>query len=408
MIPILYESTETMFTNNGLCRLRDAISVKVTEERNSVYECDFDYPVDGANFDMIRCGRIIGVEHDDTNDIQPFDIVSYEKPIDGVVSFHAVHVSYRLSKMCVIGIDVTSLEEAFQLLGEFAVPPSSGFNYWTDKTSTGAVSALDGTPRTVREVLGGTEGSILDAYGGEYEWDKFTVKLWGSRGEEKSYTIRYGLNMVDYNEELDYSETYSGVYPYWTNGEEKVVGSVSWTSKNPYNGRAEIVPLDMSEMFEEKPSAQDLDNAAQGLSSTLPHQNIEVSFIRIQDTAEYARYANLQRCKLCDTVKVEFPKYNMSGSFKIVRTVYDVLLERFESMELGSLRTTLSEALGVGTSVSYSYSGGGGGGGSGVTSYEDLTDKPQIEGVTLSGNKTYAQLNLARLSNTDIQTIVEQ
>ena len=52
-------------------------------------------------------------------------------------------------------------------------------------------------------------------------------------------------------------------------------------------------------------------------------------------------------CRLCDTINVEFPRYNMSGKFKIVKTVYDVLLERFEEMELGTLSTTLSEALGI-------------------------------------------------------------
>lgn len=86
MIPILYESTETVFTSNGLGRLRDCLSCTVTEERNGVFECEFEYPIDGANFDLIQCGRIIGVTHDDSGVLEPFDIVSYTKPISGVVS----------------------------------------------------------------------------------------------------------------------------------------------------------------------------------------------------------------------------------------------------------------------------------------------------------------------------------
>ena len=167
MIPILYEKTETAFISNGLGRLRDCISCIVSEERNGIYECDFEYPVDGANYDLIQVGRIIGVTHDDTGDIQPFDIVSFTKPIDGVVTFHCVHISYRQSYLTVTGSGINSLSAAFTLFGN--ATPANPFTYSTDKTSTGYLGCADGIPRTVRQMLGGIEGSVLDAYGGEYE-----------------------------------------------------------------------------------------------------------------------------------------------------------------------------------------------------------------------------------------------
>ena len=104
MIPILYDTNETAFINNGICRLRDCISCLVTEERNGIYELDFEYPVTGANYELIQLGRIVAVTHDDTGDIQPFDIVSYTKPIDGIVTFHCVHISYRLSYYTAAGL----------------------------------------------------------------------------------------------------------------------------------------------------------------------------------------------------------------------------------------------------------------------------------------------------------------
>ena len=167
MIPILYEKDETAFVTNGLGRLRDCISCVVTEERNGIYECDFEYPMDAEDFSQIKIGRIIGVTHDESDDIQPFDIVSYSRPINGIVTFHAVHISYRQSYMTVTGSGINSLADAFTLLG--TAQPNNPFTYQTDKTSTGYVAAADGTPRSVRQMLGGVEGSILDAYGGEYE-----------------------------------------------------------------------------------------------------------------------------------------------------------------------------------------------------------------------------------------------
>ena len=361
MIPILYEKDETAFVSNGLGRLRDCISCVVTEERNGIYECDFEYPMTAEDFNLIQVGRIIGVTHDDTDDIQPFDIVSYERPIEGVVTFHAVHISYRQSYLSVRGTNISSLADAFTLLKNNA-HPDNPFTYETDKTSEGYVGAFDGVPKTVRSMLGGIEGSILDAYGGEYEWDRFTVKLHSARGQYRDFSIRYGVNMIDYTEELDIQGTYSSVFPYWTDGTQTVVGHIIDSGQTTVTGRDETVPLDVSDKFESKPTRDQVDSMAQSLlnrdNHALPVQTIHVEFIRLQDMPEYAGFGNLMRCQLCDTIKVIFPDYNSSGQFKIVKTEWDVLSDRYESMELGDLSMSLSEALGIsgGSSVS---SGGG-------------------------------------------------
>lgn len=350
MIPILYEKTETAFNSNGLGRLRDCISCVVTEERNGIYELEFEYPVSGQHFDEIIIGRIVAVEHDDTGDVQPFDIVGYEKPIEGVVTFHCVHISYRQSYMTVTGTNINSLASAFTRLKNNATP-SNPFTYWTDKASTGYVGAFDGVPQTVRSVLGGMEGSLLDAYGGEYEWDKFLVKLWSVRGQLRDFTIRYGVNMLEYNDETDASECYSSCIPYWSDGTTTVVGDKQTLTNLPPSGRDHCVPLDVSEKFENQPTKAQVNSTGLSMLKSaqpyIPTQNITVSFVRLQDTPEYAQFAPLMRCSLCDTIRVIFPTYNSTGTFKIVRTVWDVLSERYEEMELGDLSTSLSEALGI-------------------------------------------------------------
>lgn len=348
MIPILYEMNETAFTSNGLGRLRDCISCVVTEERNGIYECDFEYPVTAEDFNDIQIGRIIGVTHDETDDIQPFDIVSFTRPIDGVVTFHCTHISYRQSYMTVTGSNINSLADAFTLLSN--AQPSNPFTYETDKTSTGYMSSADGVPKTVRSMLGGIEGSILDAYGGEYEWDKFRVILHSARGSLRNFTIRYGVNMLDYNEEMDNSGTYSSCIPYWTDGTTTVVGDRQDSTGLTITGRGECVPLDISDKFENRPTKAQVNSM--GLSEMnsknplIPSQNIHVEFVRLQDMG-YEELENLLQCGLCDTIKVVFPFYNTTGQFKIVKTAWDVLADRCESMELGDLSVTLAEALGV-------------------------------------------------------------
>ena len=370
MIPILYEKDETAFTSNGLGRLRDCISCVVTEERNGIYECDFEYPIDGVNYDRIQCGRIIAVEHDESNDVQPFDIVGYSRPINGVVTFHAVHISYRQTALTVSGTNINSLADAFTLLG--SAEPSNPFNYWTDKTSTGYMASGDGIPHSVRSILGGMEGSILDSYGGEYEWDTWTVKLWASRGSLKNFTIRYGVNLTDYSEDLDYTDTYTSVIPYWvgqdSDGNDLVIkGDMQSTSYPSFNGSGRCIPLDVTDKFNSEdgtPTKAQVE--AQGMAHInenqpyLPSQNIKVDFVRISDTPEYAQFKTLQTCKLCDSVNVMFSRYNIEGQFKIVKTEYDVLQERYLTMELGTLSITLSEALGITPASATDLRSGGG------------------------------------------------
>lgn len=349
MIPILYENNEASFTSNGLGRLRDCITCTVTEERNGIYECDFEYPVTGQNFDKIQVGRIIAVEHDDSNDVQPFDIVSISKVIDGLITVHCVHISYRQSYLTVTGKNINSLAAAFTLFGNAS--PSNPFSYWTDKTSTGYLGCAIGVPMTVRSMLGGTEGSILDTYGGEYEWDKFNVRLYASRGQQRDFTIRYGVNMTEYEDETDMSGCYSSCIPYWTDGTVTVVGDKQTMGTTTPSGRDGCIPLDVSEKFENKPTKSQVNSMGLQVMSaqnpTLPAQNITVSFVRLQDSPEYVQFTNLLRCSLCDTIKVIFPDYNTSGMFKIVKTVWDVLAERYEEMELGQLSISLADALGI-------------------------------------------------------------
>lgn len=357
MMPTLYEKQHFTFTTAGICKLHDCISCVVTEGRNSVYECDFEYPVNGDNFDEIKIGRTIVVRHDDTSDLQPFDIVSYSKPINGIVSFHAVHISYRLSRVVASITDTSGISGAFEQFATKSKPGAAGFNYWTDIESGTAFPLADGIPRSVREMLGGTEGSILDTYGGEYEWDGNTVKLWQHRGEATQFSIRYGVNMTDYKDETDASECYSAIVPYYVkedNNEMTIVqgNMVSLGLPTPLGTNYAVVAVDFSDQFQDGvPTMGQLENLARQKlwddSPVLPNRNIEVKFVRLQDTGEYDEYEDLLKCRLCDTVKVEFPQYKTAARFKIVKIVFDVLQERYTEMELGTLSTTLAEALGV-------------------------------------------------------------
>ena len=396
MIPILYESNETAFTSNGLGRMRDCISCKVKEERNGVYECEFEYPTSGQLYEKILSGRIIACTHDDEGDVQPFDIIGHTKPINGIVTFHAVHVSYRLNYAPMIPsapIPTRSVGAYMTVLRNGLVNPLTGnpwpyigqgkdFQFETDLTGTGDAKAFmdnDGTYRMIRSLLGGTEGSLLDTFHGEFKFDKFTVKLLRNRGVKRNLTVRYGVNMAEYNDETDGSGAYNCAIAQWKgddNGANKTVVTRVESGFASYNGRKDYTILDMSDKFESAPTAAQLAAAAKRQITNdvtyLPASSINVKFVRIQDDPEYQNLKGLYKCNLCDTIRVVFPAYGLDADFKIVSTTYDVLMDRYEEMELGTLQTTLAEALSV--------SSGGGSSGTAQARYADYVSEKGTSG----------------------------
>lgn len=364
MIPILYEPTETVFADNGLGRLHDCLRCEVTEERNGVYECEFDYPIAGLHYKDIQLGRVIVVEHDQTGDLQPFDIYACDRPIDGVVTFHACHVSYRLNGIiCLAPMGTKTLQGAFREMEEATGNADNGsFTFQSDFSLTEQrhMAVFDSVPRPVRELLGGVEGSILDTFGGEYVFNKFSVALYRQRGIEQNFTVRYGVNLTDYNEEIDYSNSFSWVWVYYRNGDEVAVSGALDSGYKALGGRPVGAVLDVTDKFENPPTLAQMQNEARSFFASnqpwLPKQTITVKFI--QEGLD--EFAELHKCSLCDTIRVIFPRYSMEGRFKIVKVVWDVLQERYTEMELGTLSTTLSEALGISSGGASSGSGTGG------------------------------------------------
>lgn len=346
MIPILFSSTATSWTTNGLGRLSDAISCTVEEERNGVYELDMRYPMNGAHYDEIDVGSLIVCRHCDKTDMQPFRVYMISRPLDGVVTIHARHISYDLAGIVVKPFTAASITELFRVLPSHVIG-SCPFTFTTDKTVLNEYKVT--VPSSIRSLLGGSEGSILDVYGtGEYEFDGYTVNLHLHRGQNNGVTIRWAKNLTDLKQDYDGSGLFNGVAPYYTDDATTVTlteGAVTLSGvTNPV-----IVPLDMSDKFETAPTEAELRTAATAWLNenavTAPKNSLKVSFVQLWQTNEYKDYAPLQRVSLCDTVNIEYPQLGVSATAEVVKVVYNVLLERYDSMEIGDPRTTLASTL---------------------------------------------------------------
>ena len=256
MKPILFPAGETEFKNNGLGRLSEATKCLVTEERNGQYELEMEYPITGRHYKEITEERIIAAKHDDTDDIQPFRIYKITRPMNGIVTVLARHISYQLSKVAVMPFEAETCAAALSGMISNSVGDCP-FNIWTDKLLE-AHFHVD-VPSSFRSLLGGVSGSILDIYGpGEYEWDKFTVKFHTHRGTDQNVYIRYGKNMTDVKKTTDTSNLWSGILPYWSGSDEaEQAVLVTLPEKVIYSEDADdyvyrrVVPVDFSSAFQE-------------------------------------------------------------------------------------------------------------------------------------------------------------
>lgn len=342
MIPILFPSDATTFTTQGLGALTDTISCVVREERNGEYELKLEYPVTGIHFGDIADRDIIMAIPSPHRTAQPFRIYRIDSPINGIVTVHAQHLSYDLSGIPVRpftgGVSVS--DSLNKLISNSAV--ANPFTTWTDKSVLGDYSVNH--PQSCRALLGGTEGSILDVYGkGEYEFDKYQIKLYVSRGQDRGFVIRYGKNLIDLKQERNIANVCTGIYPYWLGLDGELVQLENYivNASGSYDF-VKIKTVDMTEKFETAPSQAQLLTAAQNYINDndigVPSVNLTLSFTEI---------GSLEQCDLCDIVTVEFEKLGISEQAEIIKIETDVLLERYNKIEVGKPKVSLADTINI-------------------------------------------------------------
>lgn len=363
MIPILYKKADTDYTHNGVGFLTDILTCDITEERNGAYECIFTYPTTGQHYAEIAEGDVIKAKPNDTSSLQLFRIYAHSKPLNGVVTFNAEHISYDANGIPLVSLvaKATTPQAAInKAISEGAF--ESNFSALSDISTLNSINITE--PCSLRAALGGQQGSVLDVWGGEYEFDNYVIKLHAHRGTDSGVTIEYGKNLTNVQQDRNITEVYTHLLPYAIYQEESEDGTaqddviVTLTEKvlplagaeNIGHQKAYIVNI--SDMFgsdEEitesalRTKANQYINAHQSLG--VPKVSITASFVSLWQTEEYKNIAPLERVQLCDTVTVKFVKLGISAKAKVVKTVYDTIAERYKSIELGEARSDFASTV---------------------------------------------------------------
>lgn len=345
LTPILFEDNATDYVTQGIGALGDVLSGEVTEETNGQYEVRLTYPVTGRRYADLKNRRLIYCKPDPYRDAQPFRIYRITRPLNGIITIYARHKLYDLDGTPVNPFSASNALSAMKGLKANAAIETP-YQFWTDINSNAQFSVS--VPTSTRALLGGIKGSILDTYGGEYEWDNDTVKLYARRGSDNGVTISYGKNLTDIEQDENIANLCTGIIGYWANSDGELVQTPVVNGPGTYNF-ANVKAVDFSLDFEAKPTVEQLQKRAQQYVSDnnvgIPDVSITLSWVQLEQYSGYEGLSLLDRASLGDTVTVRFPPLGIDVKARVVKTVYDILQDRYSSVEIGSVKANIADTI---------------------------------------------------------------
>lgn len=353
MIPILYKADAVDFSTFGIGALSECTLCEVTEERNGAFECTLKYPVTGQMFAELKNERLIKAKPNDTSKEQLFRIYRITTPINGIVTIYAQHISYDLSNIAELMWSSAMISPSLAMSRLFTKTASThNFKCSTDFSSGKPFSVSK--PKSVRACLGGSEGSMLDLWGGEYEWDNFNVILHTKRGKNNGVVIEYGKNLTDMEQDNDFTDVYTDIMPYAVFSDEKTEKVITLSEITlpiiDRPTRQKTLIKDFTEFFEDKSSINEnsLRNKAKEFIRANPlgveTPTLTVAFEPLWKQPEYS--AILERVSLCDTVTIRHSALGITAKSKVIKTVYDSLAEKYVSITLGTAKSNFVNTVG--------------------------------------------------------------
>lgn len=360
--PVLYNSTETNFENNGIGVLSDCISCEVTEDESYEFFLTLKYPIDGLFYSAIQTRMILKAKPDHYREPQLFRINNITKPMQGIVTISAFHISYDLNGMPLrfhypsFITDGTPADvfESMKRVSVVDVP----FVFWTDIEKTSIISSGEGNINFRSILFSKAMNSILSRFGGEYEFDNFVVKLHKERGQHRGVTIRYGKNLVDFVQDENVDNLYTGVLPCWKGDDEdgnyhSVYLEESIVEVEGDFDFVRILPLDLSNVDMETENTVPTEDEIRAYTNQYiknnkigkPSISVKMTIEELANSSEYESIESLERISLYDYINVEYPRFGISMEAKVVKTVYDVLLEKMKSITIGTPKKTIIDTL---------------------------------------------------------------
>lgn len=377
MNPVLYRADERSFRTFGLGEISDAYKVTVTRERNGNYDLYIKYPVNGRFASVFKEEMKIKSDAGKRTKWQTFEINRIVKNSSEHIEIYARHISMRTSDLAlrpIVRASNVNAEAALRVWKNNLVGDDV-FDVSSDIQTLGNISWEVDKIGSARKALGGASGSILDVFGGEYEFDNNLIILHKQMGRKAPTVLEYGRNLLSVEEERLLDGNYTSIYPFArytpsSNGSserssneesrEVLVTLPEHILDSPYlrlYAQRRISLVDFSGKFDDKhpPTAEKLRSLGQSYIKSnnigAPKISTEVSYVDLSQTLDYQDFGVMEEVELCDIIPLYYPQFDITTTTeKVVKVVYDVYTDSNEEITLGAIGQSLSSSMTAGIS----------------------------------------------------------
>lgn len=333
----------------------------VEEERNGLFELSFIMLNTDSLFNYIKEDNIVVANANDTLLNQKFRIYMTRKLMNNRVEVFARHISFDLMYDYIDNLSFENQSCEYALNQLFR---NSNFStHYRGYSDIVNAQNYNMSMANVLEAIGGKKGSIIDTFGtgAEILRDNENIHVLNKRGYDNEVTIEYKKNLTGFELEEDTTDLVTRILPYAkyndeNNGEiiikaDYVDSPLIANYSHPY-----IASIDYSDKFEndEIPTVSKLQELARkeyrDNKVDIPKQNYKIEFMPLSKCVGYEGLED--KISLCDIVTIVDARYNIKTQSKVIKTVFNVLKNRYESMELGEPRTSLGDIVGNGSNES--------------------------------------------------------
>ena len=368
MRPILFNKDEQSFDTYGLGEL-DVTKGNVTRERNGNYTLYAEIPVNDPMVSILQKEMKLKVDAGLRTKNQTIEISRIVKDSGNIVKIYGQHISHKLEYMALRNATAFA-GSAYSALGIWkgALIGDLRFDVWSDIQTTGKGVFDISKMENARQALGGVEGSILDIYGGEYEFDNMTVRLHKQLGRTAPTVLEYGRNILSAESDETIESVYTSVLPFATYTPDKPEGDTSDSQPDPVTvtlpenyvdskykalyAHRRIKVVDFSSEFKSDGKNKDIPTVEKLRKMATdymdrnaigkPKINTKIEYADLARTLDYTDNGWIEELELCDIVPIYYPQIGLTDETAKVTTVtYDFVNERNESVEFGDIGTNV-------------------------------------------------------------------
>lgn len=345
----------TALATNGLGTLPDALSCTRHQVINGDWSLTLSYPLDAPGAALLKPERLISYE--DESGAQLYRISRLKPSISRqgrTLEVEAPHLCYDLAHKYIVNIE-TSEDDRYPdgIDAETALAQLLAGTGFSPGDVTVGGDTLDYLDILQKDVMSCIKEQLLEKWGGELEFDNFTVHLRSALGQDRRYPIRDGRNIdgITVTEDYEPVVTRLHVRGYENANFEDINDGKDWLDSElsaqyayPREGYAD---------FEDVDDPQELLEMGQARLAELevPEITYDIRLAQMRGTVQYAAYKRLERFGLGDTAVLHSAAVDRDVILRCSELETDCLTGRNKSLKLGNTDVKLLASITAGASA---------------------------------------------------------